>query len=57
MDPIWKILIISGLVSVAIFLQILACFAFKDPESGAQGNWRASGFNRNPRVGTSTPEC
>ena len=28
METIWKILLLSGAVSVAIFLQVLSCFAF-----------------------------
>ena len=28
METIWKILILAGLVSIVIFLQVLACFAF-----------------------------
>ena len=28
METIWKILILSGVVSIVIFLQVLSCFAF-----------------------------
>ena len=28
METIWKILTLAGVVSAAIFLQILSCFAF-----------------------------
>ena len=28
METIWQILILAGMVSIAIFLQVLSCFAF-----------------------------
>mmetsp|Transcript_12133 Transcript_12133/g.24658 ORF Transcript_12133/g.24658 Transcript_12133/m.24658 type:complete len:134 (+) Transcript_12133:42-443(+) len=28
METIWKIVIVAGMVSVAIFMQVLSCFAF-----------------------------
>ena len=39
METIWKILILSAVVSIAIFLQVLSCFAFNN-------NWRAAAPRR-----------
>ena len=28
METIWKLLLVSGTISIAVFLQVLSCFAF-----------------------------